>query len=224
MTEPQSRQGASGATDWNAAPGSHGEPMAGRPEPGGLAERFSHLWLVLLGAAVVMIAVGIIMVVWPGETLFVFAILIGIALIAAGLLKLVEGFTARAESGGMRVADVVIGLLAIVVGLYCLRHHALTLFAVAFVVGVFWVVHGIAEISIAISSGPMPGRWLMGLAGLLSIVAGVIVTFWPGITLLVMLWFLGIWLIVYGVVLAGRALALRRELKSLSGPARLRPA
>ncbi|HEY2550558.1 MAG TPA: DUF308 domain-containing protein [Streptosporangiaceae bacterium] len=215
---------SAGTADWNAAPGSHGEPVAGRPGSDWLAERFSNLWLVLLGAAVAMVAVGVIILVWPAETLFVLAVLIGAALLVTGVLKLVEGFAARAESGGMRVADVVIGLLAIVAGLYCLRHHDLTLVFVALVVGIFWVVHGITDVAIALSSGPMPGRWLMGLAGLLSIVAGVLVTFWPGISLLLLLWFLGVWLIVYGIVLAGRAMALRHELRSVSGPARLRPA
>lgn len=228
LTDQQGGTTSSGASAAGGSPATAGQPdrMAGRPEPWpvSLGERFSGLWLVLLGTAVAMVAVGIIMLVWPAETLLVFAVLIGAALLLAGLLKLVEGFTARAETGGMRVADVVIGLLAIVAGLYCLKHHDLTLVFVAFVVGVFWVVHGITDISIALSAGPMPGRWLMALAGLLSVIAGVLVTFWPGISLLLMLWFLGVWLIVYGALLAGRALQLRHAVRSHSGPARLRPA
>jgi uncharacterized membrane protein HdeD (DUF308 family) len=245
MTEPSGSRGAASSAGTARYGGQAGQPagaaaggasasgekadVSGGSRPAGrarfwqddLAGRFSHLWLVLLVAAVAMVAVGIIMLVWPAETLLVFAVLIGAALLVAGLLRLVEGFTARAESGGMRVADVVIGLLAIVVGLYCLKHHDLTLVFVAFVVGVFWVVQGITDISIAIASGPMPGRWLMAVAGVFSVVAGVLVTFWPGISLLLMLWFLGVWLIVYGVILVGRALALRSELKSLSGRASL---
>ena len=43
---------------------------------------------------------------------------------------------------------------------------------------------------------------------------GIIVLFWPGISLLVLLTVLGIWLIFYGVVLVALALRLRHYFRS----------
>ncbi|MGD0374607.1 MAG: HdeD family acid-resistance protein [Streptosporangiaceae bacterium] len=168
-----------------------------------------HGWLVMLGAAVAFFAVGLILLVWPKATLTIVAILIGIALIVTGLVRLFDGFTAREESGGRRVADVVVGALAVIVGLYCLKHHALSIALVAFIVGVFWVLHGIADLAVAATSRGAPGRGLRAIGGLFSLIAGLLVLFWPGITVLLLVIILGIWLIFYAAVLAVLAFQLR---------------
>jgi uncharacterized membrane protein HdeD (DUF308 family) len=168
-----------------------------------------HGWLVILTAAVAFLAVGVIMLVWPTATLTIVAILIGIALVVTGLLRLFEGFTAKEESGGRRVADVVLGALAVIVGLYCLRHHALSIAIVAFVVGVFWVLHGIADLAVAATGRGLPGRGLRAIGGLFSLIAGLLVLFWPAITVLLLVIILGIWLIFYAAVLTVLAFSLR---------------
>jgi uncharacterized membrane protein HdeD (DUF308 family) len=65
----------------------------------------------------------VLLLVWPKETLTVVAILLGAALLVAGLFRLFEGFTAEDASGATRAAYIVVGLVAAVVGLFCLRHH-----------------------------------------------------------------------------------------------------
>jgi uncharacterized membrane protein HdeD (DUF308 family) len=194
------------------------EPLAVRTfEPLG-----SRAWLAVLTAAVATLAVGVILLAWPKATLVIVAILIGAGLVISGLYRLVEGFTARDTSGGMRAAYVVIGLLAILVGLYGLRHRDVTIFLLALLVGAFWIVHGVADIAVAATSGPMPGRVFRLVAGLFSIAAGCIVLFWPGISLIVLLTVLGIWLIIYGLILAALAFGLKRSIKKSekSGPRR----
>ncbi len=54
--------------------------------------------MVLL-AALGMLAIGVILLVWPRATLTVVAILLGAALVIGGIFRLVEGFTARQASG-----------------------------------------------------------------------------------------------------------------------------
>jgi len=113
-------------------------------------------WLAILFAAIAFFVVRVIMLAWPPATLTIVAILIGAALVVAGVVRLLDGFTAHEESGGRRAADVVIGLLAVIVGLYCLRHHALSIAIVAFIVGVFWVLHGIADLAVAATVHGVP--------------------------------------------------------------------
>jgi uncharacterized membrane protein HdeD (DUF308 family) len=167
-------------------------------------------WPAFLAAGLGALAVGVILLVWPKATLTIVAVLIGIALIVAGMLRLIDGFTAHDATGGKRVAYVLIGLLAIVVGLYCIRHYNLVIGVLAIIVGLFWVIHGIADIAIGLFGGPFPGRGLTVLAGVLSLCAGLIVLFWPSITVIVLVRVIGIWLIVYGLVAAVMALSLRR--------------
>jgi uncharacterized membrane protein HdeD (DUF308 family) len=177
-----------------------------------LASLGSKAWLVVLAAAVGVVAVGILLLAWPSATLTIVAILLGVSLLVSGLLRLFDGFTARDESGGMRAAYIVIGLVAILVGLYCLRHTNVTIFLLALLVGAYWIMHGVADLAVAATSGPVPRRGLTVVAGLFSLAAGIVVLFWPGISLILLLTILGAWLLLYGVLLVALALRLRATL------------
>jgi uncharacterized membrane protein HdeD (DUF308 family) len=177
-----------------------------------LASLGSKAWLVVLAAAVGVVAVGILLLAWPSATLTIVAILLGASLLISGLLRLFDGFTARDESGGMRAAYIVIGLVAILVGLYCLRHRDVTIFLLALLVGAYWIMHGVADLAVAATSGPVPRRGLTVVSGLFSLAAGIVVLFWPGISLILLLTILGAWLLLYGVLLVALALRLRATL------------
>jgi uncharacterized membrane protein HdeD (DUF308 family) len=180
-----------------------------------LAAAAQASWTAVLFGGLCMIAAGILLLVWPRATLTVVAVLIGLALVVSGLTRLYEGFTARAESGGMRVAYVVIGLLAVLAGLYCLRHHALSILLVAFVTGVYFVMHGIADLGVAISDR-VPGRGLRALLGVFSIAAGVIMIAWPALTLVLLITIVGAWLLFYGLSLIFMAFSLRGAAKRMT--------
>jgi len=167
-------------------------------------------WPAFMAGGIGSVIVGVILLAWPKETLTIVAVLIGAALIVAGLIRLVDGFTAHEYSGGRRVASVIIGLLAIVLGLYCIRHFHVTIAVLAIIVGLFWVIHGIADIGIGLFAGGVRGHGLTILTGVLSLCAGLIVLFWPTISLTVLVAVIGIWLIVYGILAAILAFRLRR--------------
>lgn len=173
-------------------------------------------WGAVLVGAIGMVGLGIALLVWPNASLTVVAILIGAALIVSGFVRLYEGFTAHSESGGMRTAYVIIGLLAVVAGVYCLRHHALSLFLVAFVTGVYFIMHGIADIGLALTAR-VPARVLRGVLGVVSLAAGILMIAWPGITLVLLLTLVAAWLIFYGLVLAVMSFGLRRAGKAPAG-------
>jgi uncharacterized membrane protein HdeD (DUF308 family) len=184
-----------------------------RPVPAAVAAAAKSSWGVVLLCGLGLIALGIALLVWPHASLTVVAILIGASILVAGLVKLWEGFTAKAESGGMRAAYMVIGLLAVFVGIYFLRHHALSLFLLAFVTGVFFIAHGISDIGLAISANT-PNRGLRSVLGVFSLAAGIIMVIWPGITLSLLLLIVAAWLLFYGVVLGALAFGIRRAGKA----------
>jgi uncharacterized membrane protein HdeD (DUF308 family) len=232
MPGEQGRAGASGAGA--AYPGPGGATAAGTTTDGatgsglsgtGLGAAIAGMaWTAALIAGLGMLAVGVMLLVWPSATLTVVAILIGAALIVAGVLRLFDGVTASGDSGAMRAADVVIGILAVIVGLYCLKHQALTVLIVALVVGVFWIINGIGSLIVAATSGHVPGRGFKAVGGVISLAAGLVILFWPGISLTLLLTVLGAWLIFYGVVLAGLAFQLRRGVQRESRAPEMAPA
>jgi uncharacterized membrane protein HdeD (DUF308 family) len=189
--------------------GTEGE-AAGVPGEGGLiAAAAGRAWHAVLLCALGMLALGIMLLVWPHAALTLVAVLIGAAVIVAGIVKLHEAFTASNHSGGMRAGYVAIGLLAVIVGSYLLLHHALSLFLLAFVTGVFFIAHGVADIGAAVS-GHVPGRTLRAVLGVLSIAAGIVMVVWPAISLVLLLTIVAAWLLCYGLVLGGLAYHLRK--------------
>jgi uncharacterized membrane protein HdeD (DUF308 family) len=212
---PPQASGHPEGSSWRGSEGDYDPTASG----GGLLAAAAQMsWAAVAVGGVCMIAAGIILLVWPHATITVIAVLIGLALIASGAIRLYEGFTAREESGAMRTAYVVIGLLAVLAGLYFLRHHALSALLVAFVTGVYFIMHGIADIGVA-ASARVPGRGLRAALGLFSIAAGIVMVAWPAVTLVLLLTIVGAWLIFYGLALLMMAFSLRRMARQMSAPA-----
>jgi uncharacterized membrane protein HdeD (DUF308 family) len=195
----------------------HGEDYRTDAGPGGamIAKAAGMSWTLLMLCALGLIAVGIMLVAWPHATLFVVSIVIGAALVVAGIARLWEGFTARDRTGGSRAGYVVIGILAVLAGLYCLRHHAVTAFLIAFVAGVYFIVQGITDLGAAFSSD-LPGRGLRAILGVFSLAAGLVLVIWPGISLTLLVLITGAWLLFYGCVLAALAFGVRKQHKEMT--------
>ena len=183
-----------------------------------IASAAGRAWPGVLLCGLGMIALGIMLLVWPAAALTLVAVLIGAAVLVAGLVKLFEGFTASNHSGGMRAGYIVIGLLAVLAGSYLLVHHALSLFLLAFVTGLFFIVHGVADIGAAIS-GNVPARTLRAVLGVFSCAAGIIMLVWPALTLVLLLTIVAAWLLLYGLMAGGLAYSLRKASKEGSAGA-----
>jgi uncharacterized membrane protein HdeD (DUF308 family) len=163
-------------------------------------------WLLLFG--VLMVVAGILAVAWPGPTVLVLGVLFGIQILVSGIFSFINAFAAE-ESGGARVLNAILGLLGIVIGLYAIRHILVSVVALALLIGIYWVAFGIAEIYNAIARQDRPNRGWMGFVGVLSVIAGILVIMWPGLSLVTLAFVLGFWLIVYGVMEIGLAFRVR---------------
>jgi uncharacterized membrane protein HdeD (DUF308 family) len=148
--------------------------------------------------------------IWPGATLLVLALLFGCYLVLSGVMALIEGLSERGTDGAMPIAYIVLGVLGVLLGLFCLRRIDVTVLLLAFMLSAFWIMRGVLDLAAATSNRDVSGRGLRAFTGALSLIAGVLVLFWPGITLTTLLVFAGAWLLIYGVTLAVLGLGLRR--------------
>lgn len=155
-------------------------------------------WLGLALAAV-SIVTGALVLAWPAETIKVAAILFGIQLITHGAYRMIQSVLVP-QGAGTRVLLAVMGVLSIVVGVMCLRHLLQTVAVLTLMLGLFWLVGGVLEVADAVSGGGREGRGWAVANGLLSMLAGVVVLSWPGMSLATLTVLLGAWLIVGGVI------------------------
>jgi uncharacterized membrane protein HdeD (DUF308 family) len=155
-------------------------------------------WLMFFG--IVTLIVGIAVVAHPGTSLVFVAVFLGAWLFVAGIFRIVEAIADTQDTGGFRVALALLGVVSILLGLFMMRNVGDSLAAIAFLIGIFWVVGGIIEFLVALTHPGMPGRWWRVFMGLLGTVAGIIVLEQPQISLVTLAWIMGIWFIIYGVM------------------------
>jgi uncharacterized membrane protein HdeD (DUF308 family) len=175
-------------------------------------------WIWLLSFGILTLIAGVAAVAWPGPTVIAIAVLFGIQLVVVGLFQFVSAFAGSDLSGGVRVLNAVLGLLAFVVGLYAIRHVLVSVVALALLLGIFWVIHGLVEIFGALAHRDSRHRGWTGFVGVLSILAGLFVLAYPGISLVTLALVLGVWLIIYGVMEIGLAFRVRSALGRVRRP------
>lgn len=176
--------------------------------PGMLAQLGQH-WGWVLSFGIITLIAGVTVLAWPGPTLVVVAIIFGIQLIVTGIFRFVSAFTTHDLSGGTRALWAIIGALALIVGLYALRDVFITILALGLLLGIFWVIYGVAELFAAFSHRDVRHRGWTGAMGALSIVAGGLLLAYPHLSIVVLALLIGAWLLVFGIMEIAMAFRLR---------------
>src|SRR6185437_7151291 len=78
---------------------------------------FRHLWKSILGLGLVTLILGVVVLVWPGKSVLVAAMLFGVYLLASGIAQAIAAFTVEV-SGSSRVLLFVSGALSVALGVY----------------------------------------------------------------------------------------------------------
>lgn len=171
--------------------------------------RLGRHWGWLFAYGLLTLIAGLAVLVWPSETLLVIAVLFGIQLIISGIFRFVMAFAIDDLTGGTRVLYALLGVLSIIIGIWAVRHVLLTLLALTVFLGIYWIVSGVIEIFTALSHREIPHRGWTVAMGALSVVAGIIVLAYPGLTLVGLAVVLGVWLLIFGVMEMAAAFRLR---------------
>ena len=108
------------------------------------------------------------------------------------------------------------GIAAIAFGVLALFWPGITLITLTLLWGAYTLVDGVFALWGAISGrgvARMSARWWLALIGVVSILAGLVAFFWPGMTTLVLLMFIAIWAIIIGVLTIWGAIQARKEIE-----------
>ncbi|MXY76665.1 MAG: hypothetical protein F4Y40_06205 [Acidimicrobiia bacterium] len=161
------------------------------------------------------IAIGVLMLLWPGRTLLVVAWLIGAHLIVSGLGLIV----ARVRAGrglGHRILGTLAGVLTVVLGFAVPRLPVLTLALVVFLLGISWLVSGIAEIIEGAGDRGNAPRGTQMAGGIVTALAGLFMVLAPLRSLAALAIWAGIFMILVGlsrILISMRARRLRKAIR-----------
>lgn len=166
-------------------------------------------WLeVLRGVAAIIF--GILAFVWPGITLFTLVLFYGAFVLVDGVLAI-----AAAIMGGNAAPRwwlAIVGLAGIVAGALTFLWPGVTALVLLLFIAAWAIVLGVFEIIGAIRlRKEIEGEWLLILNGAISIVFGLVLLWRPELGALAVVWIIGAYAIILGVIYVLFGLKLRKH-------------
>ena len=163
--------------------------------------------LVIRGLAAILL--GIVSLAMPGITVSLLVLLFGAYALVDGVVSFVGAWRAS-RIHGRWMALVLEGIAGLVAGLVTLAWPAITTVALIYIIGFWALVTGVLEISAPIRLRQhVAGEWLLGLAGVASVIFGIALMVYPLAGALVLAVWIGIYALIFGVMLVGLGLRLR---------------
>jgi len=165
--------------------------------------------IVLRGIFAVLFGLGTFL--WPGITLAILVLLYGGYLFIDGILAVLWALARRRE-GSFSWEVFLVGLASLAAGVLTLLWPGVTAIALLYLIAAWAIVRGIFEILAAFHlRRELTNEWLLALNGALSVLLGVVLIVAPGAGALAVLWLIGSFAIVVGILM----IALGFRLKGL---------
>ena len=145
------------------------------------------------------IAFGVLTLVWPSLSLAVLVYLFGIFAVISGTTAIVAALRNREEQHwGLLLFE---GILGIAAGVVALIWPGITALAFLFLIAAWAILTGILELVASLAFPMSFGRGLLFvLSGIVSIVFGVLIAAQPSSGLLAVVWLIGVYAIIAGIM------------------------
>ncbi|MFE9766682.1 HdeD family acid-resistance protein [Streptomyces sp. NPDC005808] len=155
-------------------------------------------WQAVLAAGIAALALGVMVLVWPGASLLAAGVLFGLYLLVSGVLQLAAAFGTHAATS-LRVMAFISGALSILLGLFCFRGAMQSILLLALWIGIGWLFRGITQTLAAASDPDVPARGWQVFLGIVSLLAGIVLIVSPFESVAVLTLVGGCWLLAVGI-------------------------
>jgi len=178
---------------------------------GGLLSALADYWWLLLLRGLAAIAFGILAFLWPGLTLVTLTLVWGAYALADGILALSAALAANGGETGRRWWLALGGVVSILAGLVAFFYTGMTALILLMFIAAWAIVIGVMLIWGAIELRKvLDDAWLIGLNGALAIAFGVLLFAHPGAGALAVVWMIGWFAVVFGILQIALAIRLKR--------------
>lgn len=153
----------------------------------------------IIASAILTLVVGVMLAIYPGDTLSIITKVIGAFLMGYGIMQLINYFK-DAKEDRIGSASFAMGIIQFAVGLYIFINDSSLTNIITTVIGVLICVKSVYKIQLAISLKDYSSSWKYNLvSGLIILSIGLIVIFYPNATAQTILRVIGIALIISSV-------------------------
>ena len=178
---------------------------------GGLLSALVDYWWLLLLRGLAAIAFGVLAFLWPGLTLVALILLWGAYALADGVLALWAALAATGGDAGRRWWLALGGVVSILAGLVAFFYTGMTALVLLMFIAAWAMIIGVVLIWGAIELRKvLDDAWLIGLNGALAIAFGALLFAHPGAGALAVVWMIGWFAVVFGILHIALAFRLRR--------------
>jgi uncharacterized membrane protein HdeD (DUF308 family) len=172
-------------------------------------EFFVGVWSAVLIRGIASLIFGIVAFMNPAITVKVLVMVFGVFSLFDGVAALWSAFTTKDKETG-RFWTGLQGVAGIIAGAICLFLPVLGALYFVLMVGMWYIFNGIMQIVSAIAlRKEIDNEIWMGLSGILSVILGAAIIFYPKAGALGILWLIAASAIIIGVILILLALKLR---------------
>ncbi len=171
----------------------------------------SRYWWTLAIRGALAVLFGLAALIWPDITLRVLVWLFGFYAVVDGLLALAALLIGGRSVGGRRGSLIFEAVTGIAAGIFTFIWPGITALVLLYLIAAWAVVTGLLEIAAAVVlRRELRGEWLLALAGILSVVFGVLLAVRPGEGAIAIVSVIGVFAILFGVALLVLGFRLRR--------------
>ncbi|MBU0731947.1 HdeD family acid-resistance protein [Patescibacteria group bacterium] len=172
----------------------------------------------LITRGCVAILFGIIALAWTGMTVELLVYLFAFFALLAGILSLVGAGMAMKHHEKWWIF-LIYGLIDIAIGIIVLVWPGLTLAFLIYLIAIWAIASGTVQLFSAFASGWSDApKWVLVLGGILSIILGFLIILYPISTTVVLIYFLAIYAIIFGIIMIVVGIQSRKEFKKEDKP------
>ncbi|SMP29183.1 HdeD family acid-resistance protein [Shimia sagamensis] len=130
-------------------------------------------WIVMMIVGLLAVVLGVLALANPFAASMTATVFAGWSFLFLGAVQAFASFSA--PSTGAKIAGVILGLLAMVIGVHIIAQPLQGLLSLTFAAGILFLVSGVFKGVFGFSNFEGSARWALLLSGLISVVLGLMV-------------------------------------------------
>lgn len=180
-----------------------------------VSELARNWWAVAL-RGILAILFGVLAIFWPAITIEALVLLFGAYIIVDGIVTVVTALRTRAEQARWW-ALLLEGMASIIAGGVIWWWTGLSILVLMYFVAAWALITGLLEVLAAIRLREViEGEWRLLVSGLLSILFAILVAIWPLAGAIAIAWLIGVYALLFGIMLLALAFHLRGRSQRLA--------